>query len=81
MVGSHLADCLLENTNCDIHGLCRWRSSLDNISHLLKRINSKDRLRPIDVDLQIPDTTKFKNHTGWSSEIKFEQTMINLLDH
>jgi GDPmannose 4,6-dehydratase len=24
------------------------------------------RLRPIDADLQIPDTTKFKNHTGWA---------------
>ena len=81
MVGSHLTDYLLENTNWDIHGLCRWRSPLDNISHLLQRINSKDRLRPIDADLQIPDTTKFKNHTGWSPEIKFEQTMSDLLDY
>ncbi|QNK42427.1 GDP-mannose 4,6-dehydratase [Caproicibacter fermentans] len=44
MVGSHLADFLLENTNWDIHGLQRWRSPLDNIMHLMDRINKKDRV-------------------------------------
>lgn len=44
MVGSHLADFLLENTNWDIHGMIRWRSSLDNVQHLLSRINNKDRV-------------------------------------
>lgn len=44
MVGSHLADFLLENTNWDIYGVCRWRSPLDNVNHLLNRANQKDRL-------------------------------------
>lgn len=44
MVGSHLADFLLENTDWDIYGVCRWRSPLDNVSHLLERANRKDRL-------------------------------------
>jgi len=44
MVGSHLADYLLTNTNWDIYGVQRWRSPIDNISHLLDRINKKDRL-------------------------------------
>jgi GDP-mannose 4,6-dehydratase len=44
MVGSHLADYLLEHTDWEVHGLCRWRSPLDNISHLVSRINSKDRV-------------------------------------
>jgi len=39
------------------------------------------RLRPIDADLQVPDTTKFTRHTGWSPEIPFEKTMIDLLDY
>lgn len=39
------------------------------------------RLRPIDADLQIPDTTKFKNHTGWEPQIGFEQTMNDLLNY
>ncbi|WP_312939684.1 GDP-mannose 4,6-dehydratase [Oscillibacter sp.] len=44
MVGSHLADFLLDNTNWDIYGMQRWRSPLDNISHLMERINHKDRI-------------------------------------
>ena len=44
MVGSHLCDFLLENTDWDIYGVCRWRSPLDNVNHLLKRVNEKDRL-------------------------------------
>ena len=38
-----------------------------------------DRLRPVDADLQVPDCTKFKNHTGWQPTIPFEQTMTDLL--
>lgn len=40
-----------------------------------------DRLRPIDADLQIPDTSKFRDHTGWQPEIPFETTMRDLLDY
>jgi GDPmannose 4,6-dehydratase len=52
MVGSHLADYLLEHTDWDIHGLCRWRSPLDNISHLLPRINRADRVQLVYGDLR-----------------------------
>lgn len=41
----------------------------------------EERLRPIDADLQVPDTTKFFNHTGWKPEISFEKTMIDLLNY
>jgi GDPmannose 4,6-dehydratase len=44
MVGSHLADYLLENTDWDIYGMCRWRSPLDNIEHLLERADKKERI-------------------------------------
>lgn len=61
----------------------------DMLNYLLKASRRKDikievdpaRLRPIDADLQIPDTSKFKNHTGWKPEIPFEQTMQDLLDY
>ncbi|MDR1139331.1 MAG: GDP-mannose 4,6-dehydratase [Rickettsiales bacterium] len=52
MVGSHLADFLLKNTDWDIWGMCRWRSPLDNVEHLLERVNRKDRVFFIDGDLQ-----------------------------
>ena len=44
MVGSHLADYLLEHTDWEVYGVCRWRSPLDNVSHLLERVNRGDRL-------------------------------------
>ena len=51
MVGSHLADYLIENTDWDIYGMCRWRSPLDNVEHLLGRANKKDRVYFIYGDL------------------------------
>lgn len=44
MVGSHMADYLLQETDWDIYGMQRWRSPLDNIMHLMERINKKDRV-------------------------------------
>ena len=44
MVGSHLTDYLFENTDWDIHGMCRWRSPFNNIEHHFQRINNKDRI-------------------------------------
>jgi GDP-mannose 4,6-dehydratase len=57
---------------------------LISLSHLksdLKIEIDPERLRPIDADLQVPDTTKFTKHTGWRPEIKFEQTMTDLLNY
>lgn len=52
MVGSHLADFLLEQTDWDIWGVCRWRSPLDNVSHLTERANRGDRLHFLYADLR-----------------------------
>ena len=52
MVGSHLADYLIENTDWEIHGLLRWRSPLDNISHHIKEVNSKKRIKLFYGDLR-----------------------------
>ena len=41
----------------------------------------KDRLRPIDADLQVPDTGKFERHTGWKPEIPYERTIGDLLEY
>lgn len=52
MVGSHLADYLLKNTNWNIYGLCRWRSPLNNVEHLLDLSNQKNsRIKFINADL------------------------------
>lgn len=46
-----------------------------------KIVVDETRLRPIDADLQIPDSSKFRNHTGWAPEIPFETTMVDLLNY
>ena len=52
MVGSHLVACLLEHTDWEIYGLARWRSPLDNLFHILPRINNKDRVHLLYGDLR-----------------------------
>ena len=51
MVGSHLTDLLLKKTNWKIYGMCRWRSPLNNLHHLLDLANKKKRLEFIYGDL------------------------------
>lgn len=59
MVGSHLADFLMEHTDWEIYGMCRWRSPLDNISHLIEDINEKKRVHLVYGDLR--DTIAIDN--------------------
>ena len=44
MVGSHLLDFLIKNTNWKIFGMIRWRSPLENISHQMHLINKNNRI-------------------------------------
>ena len=39
----------------------------------------RKRLRPLDADLQIPDTSKFRSHTKWKPEINYKKTLKDLL--
>ena len=59
MVGSHLADYLIKNSDWEITGLIRWRSPLDNIAHLLDSVNHSDRIELIYGDLR--DTISIDN--------------------
>jgi GDPmannose 4,6-dehydratase len=52
MVGSHLAEYLLESTDWEVFGMCRWRSSLDNLSNVAGRINAGDRISLLYGDLR-----------------------------
>ncbi len=66
---------------------CKVGEMLDFLLSLSPRKNEisihvdPERLRPIDADLQIPDTSKFEKHTGWKPQISFEQTMTDLLNY
>jgi GDP-mannose 4,6-dehydratase len=59
-------------------------SKLLSFSPARKKISVEvdpQRLRPIDADLQVPNTSKFHAHTGWQPEIPFEKTMLDLLEY
>ena len=50
-VGSQLVDFLFNNTDFELIGMMRWQEPLNNISHLIERINNKDRLSIFYADL------------------------------
>ena len=65
---------------CKIADMLNFLISQSTVSNI-EIVTDPERLRPIDADLQIPNTTKFRNHTGWEPEISFDKTMRDLLDY
>ena len=65
---------------CTVREMLEHLISLSTVKDIKVEIDP-DRLRPIDADLQIPDTSKFKKHTGWEPEISFDKTMKDLLEY
>ena len=68
------------NFSCRIGDVLKYLISISTKKKIKIRID-KSRIRPLDADLQIPDTSKFKKHTGWEPKIKFEKTMQDLLNY
>ena len=65
---------------CSVKDMLQTLLSFSTVKNIAVETDN-DRLRPIDADLQVPDTSKFTSHTGWKPEIPFEQTMMDLLDY
>ena len=65
---------------CTIKNILEFLMKNSTVKGIKIKIDKK-RLRPIDADLQIPNTKKFKKHTKWKPEYKFENTMIDLLNY
>jgi GDP-mannose 4,6-dehydratase len=66
---------------CSVRDMLNHLISLSPKAREIKVEMDKSRLRPIDADLQVPDTSKFEAHTGWKPQISFERTMQDLLDY
>jgi GDPmannose 4,6-dehydratase len=66
--------------SCTIGDMLKFLISRSTISDIQIETD-KARFRPIDADLQLPDTSKFMAHTGWKPMIPFEKTMNDLLDY
>ena len=68
------------NYTCSVRNILKTLIKKSMVQGIKIKVD-KNRLRPIDADLQIPDTSKFKRHTGWKPVFKFEHTMSDLLDY
>lgn len=66
---------------CEIADVLNTLLSFSSMKEQIRIVVDLDRLRPIDADLQIPNTEKFRLHTGWKPEIPYSQTMEDLLNY
>lgn len=66
---------------CSIKQVLDTLISFSSRKHDIRVEVDPDRLRPIDADLQVPNTAKFTAHTGWKPEIPYEKTLLDLLDY
>ena len=69
------------NFSCTVGDMLQYLISISTMRDKITIETETSRLRPIDADLQVPDTRKFTEHTGWLPQIKFEQTMRDLLEY
>lgn len=67
--------------SCTVGEMLKKLISLSPSARKIKVETDPARLRPLDADLQVPDTTKFRSHTGWQPKISFDQTMEDLLSY
>ena len=65
---------------CKVGDTLNFLINQSSLKNEIKVVVDQERLRPIDADLQVPDTTKFKKYIKWNQEYTFEQTMRDLLD-
>ena len=55
--------------------------SKSTVKDKLKKVLDPDRVRPTDIKLQIPDSTKFREKTGWKPTKGLEEICDDLLDY
>ena len=65
---------------CKIGDMLNYLISQSTVKNIKVEVD-EDRLRPIDADLQVPNTEKFRKHTGWKPKYTFEETMNDLLEY
>ena len=65
---------------------CTVGDALDKLISMSKKKNLKkkldfDRVRPTDITLQIPDTSKFRKHFNWKPEKTLDNVCEDLLNY
>jgi len=68
------------NTVKTIGEMLDYLISLSPIKNKIEKVLDKSLIRKMDVNLQIVDTSKFRNDIDWKPEISFGKTMEDLLN-
>ncbi len=68
------------NKTLTVKEILEYLISISKNSNITYKID-KERLRPLDADLQVPDINKFVNHTGWKPQIHYKKTLKDLLNY
>jgi len=59
----------------------RYLETLLKLTNIkIKKKLDKNLIRPIDIPLQVPSSTKFRKHTGWKEKIKFNDSVLKLFN-
>jgi GDPmannose 4,6-dehydratase len=66
---------------CTVGEMLDYLLSISTFKEKIQIKQNAKLIRPLDADLQVPDISKFQNHTGWKPEISFEKTMGDLLNY
>ena len=66
---------------CTIGDALDMLISRSTVKDKLKKVLDPDRVRPTDITLQIPDSTKFREKTGWKPTKGLEEICDDLLDY
>jgi GDPmannose 4,6-dehydratase len=69
------------NFSCEVGDILKTLIGMSPRGNEIRIEVDPARLRPIDADLQVPNTSKFRAHTGWEPVYTFEQTMTDLLNY
>ena len=64
---------------CKVRETLNYLIKLSNLNNIIIRTDQK-RMRPIDADLQIPDTRKFNKIVKWKRKFSYSDTMLDLLN-
>jgi GDP-mannose 4,6-dehydratase len=67
--------------SCTVGDMLTHLISISRFREKIRVETDPARLRPLDADLQVPETAKFRVHTGWKPEIPFDKTMLDLLNY
>jgi len=67
-------------TSCTVGKTLNYLIKISSLKNIKIKID-KSRIRPIDADLQIPNTKKFNNIIKWKKKYSYEKTMLDLLNY